>query len=390
VIHPLADQLQAFHHQLLEEFSPCSETVLRTQYHPDLSQLGWHLSHIAFVEHYWLNEVIMADDSRTRDSHEMFFPELIEKASRGQLAGITDMQRLADDFKASESMLDELLSKPQRHSLLSDGYIGFFLLQHGQQHRETMHMVLKQKVFQDTSAGDFEAVAMEALEPLQPDAYVTEGEYPIGTDAVGSCDNEQPLHGTSLSACSISTRPVSNAEYLGFIINQGYERKELWTEKGWEWKLRTAVRAPEYWISSSAGNWYTVSPASPVDLCAADAVSGLSWYEADAFARYADNRLPHENEWECAMKTACNSNNSKLWASTGSAWEWCANTFYPYPEFRAFPYQRYSTPWFDGGHFVLRGSSPYSGHTVRTPTFRNFYQPDKRHVNAGLRLAADA
>ncbi len=79
-----------------------------------------------------------------------------------------------------------------------------------------------------------------------------------------------------------------------------------------------------------------------------------------------------------------------LMHSTGTAWEWCANTFFPYEGFRAFPYERYSCPWFDDGHYTLKGSSPYSGATVSQPSFRNFYQPEKRHIFAGLRLASDA
>jgi len=76
--------------------------------------------------------------------------------------------------------------------------------------------------------------------------------------------------------------------------------------------------------------------------------------------------------------------------STGGAWEWCANTFFPYEGFTAFPYERYSSPWFDENHYVLKGRSPFSGETVCQPSFRNFYQPEKRHIFAGLRLASDA
>jgi iron(II)-dependent oxidoreductase len=97
---------------------------------------------------------------------------------------------------------------------------------------------------------------------------------------------------------------------------------------------------------------------------------------------YAGCGLPHENAWEVAMRS-----DERLWKSTGQAWEWCNNTFYPYPGFRAFPYARYSTPWFDQRHYVMRGGSRYSGQSIRHRAFRNFYTADKRHVFAGLRLA---
>jgi iron(II)-dependent oxidoreductase len=385
----LQSRLASLHRQLINDFSGLSEAELCTQYHPDLSQLGWHLAHIAFIEHYWLYEVVLGDDSRTADRHENFFPELIDKPSRGKLPGITDMQQLQKSLSESEKCLRTLQANSPPHHLLKDDYIGWFLLQHGEQHYETMQMVLFQKALAELHSGEFEAAGFDAAEPALPGITVAAGNFEAGCDDVQSCDNEHSLHTVRLQSALLCAQPVSNAEYLGFIDSDGYQRKELWSTGGWQWKQENRISAPEFWRQDEYNGWYQVTKQGAADLDPDAPVSGLSWYEADAFARYAGARLPHEIEWESAMKAESGEGVTELWGSTGQAWEWCANTFYPYNGFKAFPYSRYSTPWFDGQHFTLRGSSPFTGEATRRPSFRNFYQPGKRHIFAGLRLASD-
>lgn len=385
----LQSRLASLHRQLVNDFSSLSEAELCTQYHPDLSQLGWHLAHIAFIEQYWLYEVVLGDDSRTAARHDKFFPELIDKPSRGELQGITDMQRLQKDFSESEKCFSRLQANPPPHHLLKNDYIGWFLLQHGEQHYETMQMVFSQKALADLSSGEFEAAGFDAAEPVLPGIPVAAGNFEVGCDDVQSCDNERPLHTVQLQSAMLGAQPVSNAEYLGFIDSDGYQRKELWSLNGWQWKRENRISAPEFWRQDKRGAWYQVTKQGDADIDPDLPVSGLSWYEADAFARYAGARLPHETEWESAMKAESEEGVTALWDSTGQAWEWCANTFYPYDGFKAFPYTRYSTPWFDGQHFTLRGSGPFTGEATRRPSFRNFYQPGKRHIFSGLRLASD-
>ena len=109
---------------------------------------------------------------------------------------------------------------------------------------------------------------------------------------------------------------------------------------------------------------------------------GISFHEAQAFSHWARARLPHEHEWEAAVK-------SEQLHNTGQVWEWCANTFHPYQGFSAFPYDEYSKPWFDDNHYVLRGASRHTRPEIRRASFRNFFNPDKRHIFAGLRLVFD-
>ncbi|GBE07395.1 MAG TPA: ergothioneine biosynthesis protein EgtB [Gammaproteobacteria bacterium] len=379
------DRLSSLHDRLIKQFSSCSVDELRIQYHPDLSPLGWHLAHIAFIEQYWLREAVLGDNSRTADLHQYYFPEMIDKSERGKLPGITDFSKLKNNFSDAENLSFDLLSSQQKHPLLENDYIAWFLLQHGQQHLETMQMALYQKALKTESATNLMTKKFNALEPVSPAASFAEGIYEVGSSDVLACDNEQPVHEVRLSTFQIAEKPVSNAEYLGFMQAAGYQYESFWNRAGWQWITDSKIRAPEYWLDDVSGNWCALSKEGFSDIDPDAAVSGLSWYEADAFARYAGYRLPHEHEWEAAMKA-----DPALMHTTGKVWEWCANTFFPYEGFRAFPYERYSSPWFDDDHYMLKGRSPYSGESVSQPSFRNFYQPEKRHVFAGLRLARDA
>jgi iron(II)-dependent oxidoreductase len=380
----IAERLSALHNRLISQFSSYTEKDLRTQYHPDLSQLGWHLSHVAFIEQYWLREEVLGDDRRTKDFHQHYFPDLIDKTERGRLPDITDFEQLRTDFSDAEELWAELSSGRYEHQLLKNDYLGWFLVQHGEQHLETMQMVLNQRALTADPEISFTAGRFDVLDPVLPDSLMSAGDYEVGSDYILACDNEQPAHVVTLPAFLIAQEPVSNAQFLGFMHADGYRRQEYWSNEGWQWKTKSTTNAPEHWRQDDKANWYSLSFDGPADIKANEAVSGLGWYEADAFARYAGCRLPHEFEWEAAMKV-----DPVLMASTGHAWEWCANIFFPYDGFQAFPYERYSTPWFDNKHFTLKGSSPFSGDTVRQPSFRNFYQPDKRHIFAGLRLACD-
>ena len=124
---------------------------------------------------------------------------------------------------------------------------------------------------------------------------------------------------------------------------------------------------------------YAITPHGPVDLAPTGSVYGISRYEAEAFAHWANARLPHEYEWETADRM-------KLLQNSGKVWEWCTNTLHPYTGFKAFPYEGYSVPYFDGTHYVLKGGSIYTQDVIHRPSFRNYYQSDKRHLFSGLRL----
>jgi ergothioneine biosynthesis protein EgtB len=387
----LVEKLSRTHNALLDCVAELSSEELRKQYHADLSPLGWHLGHVAFIGQYWLYEVVLGDNSRTAALHEQFLPERIEKTDRQNLPGIDDLSSIAASYRDIEHLLNSLLSEATAsHHLLENDYIGWFLLQHAAQHLETLHMVLQQRQikinrgqtpFTEQLGSDSYLSQPDAI--ALPDCIVEDGIYPIGSSSPTAYDNECPPFEIELDGFRIASTQVSNAQYLAFMLDGGYERPEFWSDSGWQWSQRHSLSSPQHWHGEQA-SWYQSSPVGASRLDPKEAVTGLGWYEADAFARYACCRLPHETEWEAAVRS-----NPDLWPSAGGSWEWCANTLYPYEGFRAFPYERYSQPWFDNSHYVMRGAGPYTNDSVRRPSFRNFYTADKRYAFTGLRLAAD-
>ena len=166
------------------------------------------------------------------------------------------------------------------------------------------------------------------------------------------------------------------------MLNGGYENSSWWSDAGWRWLQDTGVISPGHWRQTRDGNWYALNYDGPEAVRASDSVTGINFYEAEAYCKYAGGRLPHEFEHEVgAVKGSI---------QVGGAWEWCSNYFFPYPGYRPYPYDNYSMPWFDQQHYTLRGASRFTRPPVRRPTFRNFYTPEKRHVFAGVRVAFDS
>jgi len=387
----LLKQLKQTHLTMRDMAKQLNDESYRTQYHQDLSPFGWHIGHCAYIETYWLREFILKDDSITNQLEWLYIPENIIKPKRGP--ALPPMQEhlawcatVAEEnsiiFKQAPSLLEN-------HKLSKDNYILKFILQHHSQHIETMAMVLVQRQLQLKPT-------LAINQPLSASKVINVEfvDYPAGEFKIGSpfkaeaFDNELPPQQVKLEAFKLANSPVTNANWLAFIEDKGYQNKKFWSQDGWEWRLKNNINQPESWLTDSEGYFYEASSLGARELGDTDAVSGINYFEANAFvqwlketsAQYAKIRLPHEYEWEVA-------DQSEQLNRSGEVWEWCENHFHPYPGFSAFPYENYSKPWFDGKHFSLRGSSEYTQACIRRSSFRNFYNPDKRHIFAGMRLA---
>lgn len=354
---------------------------LSRQYHADLSPLGWHIGHCALAETYWLREVVLGEPRRDNALQTLFFPENCPKDRRAATLPPRDellewATRIHEDNRATFA---EPPAHARRHDWMRSGYLLDFLCQHYAQHLETMAYVLAQRAL--TGAHGWTASAEPpARAPVRNAVPLAAGTYTIGSDAPAAYDNEQPSQRVPIGRACLAMHPVSNAEFLAFVEAGGYRRRECWSGDGWRWREHEGIDTPGLWRRDGAGCFYEITPLGPRDLRGDAPVTGMSYWEADAFARWAGARLPHEYEWEALARAGA-------LAGLGWVWEWCANPLHPYPGFRAFPYDGYSTPWFDGNHYVLRGASASTHHAVRRATFRNFHEPGKRHLFAGLRLA---
>lgn len=378
----LLSQLIRYQQQVLEFVAAEGADHYQQQFHPDLSPSGWHLGHCVFTENYWIREVI-EEQPIDPDDRDLYVPEFSPKPKRG--GRLPSFRPLLDwaQQQQRENLRRFTRLTGRQHPLLKAGYLGTFLIQHYAQHYETLCQVRAQRQLQHARPAAIRA----PLKPSVPFAMATT-ELPAGEYSVGQAnpkrpyDNEHPAHSVRLTGCRLAKQPASNADFLAFIQDGGYSRSELWSAAGWRWRRQQGIEHPCYWQRDEKGRWYGVGPGGTYRLRPGQPVYGLSYYEAAAFARWAGGRLPHEHEWEAAAALG-------LLEQKGQVWEWCANPFRPYDGFQAYPYDGYSLPYFDEAHFVLRGGSALTCRVIKRPSFRNYYEADKRHIFAGVRPAFD-
>jgi ergothioneine biosynthesis protein EgtB len=209
------------------------------------------------------------------------------------------------------------------------------------------------------------------------------GLHPIGREDGFCFDNETPCHTVYLAPYAVASRLVRNRDWLEFIADNGYATSALWMSDGWATVREAGWTAPLHWRDVD-GAWFQAGLGGLVALDLDAPVRHISWYEADAFARWRGARLPTEFEWEAA------AGDPAVRETTGHVWQWTESAYRPYPGYRAAPgaIGEYNGK-FMINQMVLRGGSMATpeGHT--RPTYRNFFHPDKRWQFSGLRLAKD-
>ena len=222
---------------------------------------------------------------------------------------------------------------------------------------------------------------------------VARGEYTIGHQGGSFCfDNETPAHRVLLSAFSISSNAVTNAEWLRFMEDGGYEDPLLWLSDGWAWRSAQQVTSPLYWRQTPSEGWRVFTLQGEKPILPGAPVSHISYYEADAFARWAGARLPPEAEWEVAA--SCHDCLSRPKAGPeapnefSQVWEWTQSAYLPYPGFEVAPgaVGEYNGK-FMVNQMVLRGQSAATAPGHSRQSYRNFFPPDARWQYSGLRLA---
>jgi ergothioneine biosynthesis protein EgtB len=274
-------------------------------------------------------------------------------------------------------------------------------LQHEQQHQELLLMDIKHVLAcnpgrPEYADGCLHPAASGTDEWIERTGGLVEIGHPGGDPATPegfAYDNEAPRHRAWLEPCRLAGRTVSSGDWLLFMDDGGYRRPELWLSDGWATVAAQDWVAPLYWQPADGaddragdrGRWsvFTLSGLRSVDP--AEPVCHISFYEADAFARWAGGRLPTEAEWEHA------ATSGEGLPGTGQVWEWTASSYRPYPGFTPPPgaIGEYNGK-FMSGQMVLRGGACVTSPGHRRSTYRNFFPPASRWPFTGLRLAADA
>jgi iron(II)-dependent oxidoreductase len=256
---------------------------------------------------------------------------------------------------------------------------------------------------------------------------VAEGSFVLGTDdRQCAYDNERPAHEVTLPAFWIDAGPVTNEAYLGFVLDGGYKRSQLWSPGGWAWLTGTQAKAPQFW-EQHGGEWVVNTFGHVLPLNPRQPVQHVCFYEAEAFAAWAGTRLPTEAEWEKAASWDATAGRKRLypWGDEqptpdhanldqlsfqpmevgaypegvspygchqmiGDVWEWVNTDFYGYPGFEAWPYREYSEVFFGDEYKMLRGGSWATRPGAIRNTFRNWDYPIRRQIFSGFRCARDA
>lgn len=378
---------------------------------PSASPAKWHLAHTTwFFERF----VLKVHEKKFRPFHPQYdflfnsyyqtLGAMHARAARGLLSRPT-VAEVMDYREQVDQRLLALLRRPPGPELLALLELG---LNHEQQHQELLLTDLKHLF----ASNPLQPALIEAQYsrrkrrlPAAGWQQVVGGIHEIGFAGNGfAFDNETPCHRVLLEDCRIADRLVSNAEYLAFIEDGGYRRPELWLADGWSWLQQEHVGEPLYWNAGHDAE-FTLSGMRELDPDAP--VCHVSYYEADAYARWAGARLPTEAEWEvfaAPLPVAGHFADAGLWhpqplADTdktrpaqvyGDAWEWTASAYSPWPGFRplAGSLGEYNGK-FMANQVVCRGGSCVTpaGH-VRA-SYRNFFYPQERWQFFGIRLARD-
>jgi ergothioneine biosynthesis protein EgtB len=412
--------LQRYQHTrqtTLELTQPLSSEDCVVQSMPDASPVKWHLAHTTwFFETFVLtqaNPAYCVFDPAFKVLFNSYYNGVGDKHPRAQRGLITrpGLQDILNYRQHVDAAMTELLAAPacptKARELIGLG------IEHEQQHQELILTDVKHLLSCNPAAPLYAKrwpLQPVALCPLQWRSF--EG----GLTSIGHAgdgfhfDNETPQHQVWLEPFQIASRPVSHGDFLQFMSDGGYERPELWLSAGWDTVQSRGWQAPMYW-TLEAGQWHTFTLHGRVPVDPNTPVCHLSFYEAEAYARWANARLPTEAEWEVAAQQADVSQGNFLESRAlhpmphaqgelssaqpaslrkmfGDVWEWTRSEYAPYPGFRT---PEGAVGEYNGkfmcNQYVLRGGSCVTPRAHIRPTYRNFFPADARWQFSGVRLA---
>jgi len=388
-----------------------------------MSPLVWDLAHIGFFEELWLVRRVGGEPPiLDRDElYDAFEHERSERATLPLLSPAEAREYLERVRERALAVLERVELDPA-DPLLRDGYVGALVVQHEQQHVETMLATLN---LRDAEYPFTDPAPPPRAPAAAAEVFVAGGAFAMGTrDRTAAYDNERQEHAVEVAPFWIDSAPVTNRAYLAFMEDGGYDEGRLWGDAGWSWRQETGAAQPGFWERAGDGSWTRARLGRREEVPLDEPVQHVCWHEADAFARWAGRRLPTEAEWEKAASWEAGGRKRRFpWGEAapdeqranlavrfgpaaagslpagespcgarqmiGDVWEWTASDFRAYPGFESFPYAEYSEVFFGDEYKVLRGGSWATHPAAIRTTFRNWDYPIRRQIFAGFRTARD-
>ena len=399
----------------LELASPLSAEDQQIQSMPDVSPTKWHLAHITWFFETFLLGPHLADyqpfDPAFAYLFNSYYEQVGERHPRPQrgLLSRPPLEQVRAYRAHVDAAMDRLIAQASEPDWAQVAPLVELGLHHEQQHQELLLMDIKHVFWSNPLRPAYAPLPVPAKTETQPLGWLDfdGGLVEVGHDGAGfAFDNEGPRHKLWLEPYRLASRLSTCGEYLAFIEDGGYRRPEIWLSDGWATVQAEGWTAPLYWTHAEDGGrlLFTLAGLKPLDPD--EPVGHLSYYEADAFARWSGVRLPTEGEWESAAAAATPADRNLtagrlyhprpapgpgLQQMIGDLWEWTMSPYVAYP--------RYRTPEgavgeyngkFMSGQMVLRGGAAVTPDDHIRISYRNFFPPAARWAFSGVRLAADA
>lgn len=386
---------------------------------PTVNPMLWEMAHAVWFQERWVLQHAAGQKPLRADDERLFDSIGIAHEIRWDLPIPTREEVVRYALLVRDNVLDLL-----ERSDLTDPLVYFVKLSvfHEDMHSEAFTYTRQTfgypvpKFVHNVCCSDSEI-------PFSGDVEMPGGEFELGASANTPFvfDNEKWSHPVTVEPFAISRVAATQEDFAAFVDDEGYRRKELWTPDGWRWRERSGAEHPVYWKQAAGGEWLCRHFDVWKTLEPRVAMIHVNWYEADAYCRWANRRLPTEVEWELAATGPVEKRHypwgeqppsAELanldWQAMGAVdvanhvrgdsafgcrqmignvWEWTSTTFQPYPGFAVDPYKEYSRPCF-GNCNVLRGGCWATRSRLIRNTWRNYYRPDRRDVLAGFRTCA--
>lgn len=422
----IAQQAQEAHLRTLALIEGLDTEQLMGPMLATVNPLLWEIGHAAYFYEYWVLRHHLQKPSIRSDSDDLYDSITIAHDDRWNLP----LPELSGTLNYIQTVLDNITKCLSKGEDARRDYLALYSVFHHDMHNEA-YTYTRQTLNYPTPDFGADNSKNHHAGALQGDVNIPGGRFMLGAPHQDRFvfDNEKWAHEVDINPFSIAKAAVSNADFLKFVEADGYSKIQCWPDDGWLWREKLGLKHPVYWRNTSSGweirqfDQWKVMPMNA-------AIIHISWFEAQAYCRWAGRRLPSEAEWEVAASAEASADGKTLsahkrhfpWGEEapradqanldgyalgtvdvaafpagdsafgcrqmiGNVWEWTEDTFAPYPEFEADMYQDYSQPLFAITKVLRGGAWPTRSRMIRN-TWRTYYGPDRNDVFAGFRTCA--